>query len=92
VHEGAEIQVGATTFIGRSHTEIARLIAYDHGWKFRGDEIIDENHVVVAKTIEELARRTLSLRWFHPTGVHINWHHFGGTKASNAETIRRSRS
>ena len=28
----AEIQVGATTFVGRSHTEIARLIAFDHGW------------------------------------------------------------
>jgi hypothetical protein len=43
VPRGAEIQVGVTTFVGRSHTEIARLIAFDHGWKLHGDQIIDEN-------------------------------------------------
>ena len=34
VPRGAEIQVGATTFVGRSHTEMARLIAFDHGGNF----------------------------------------------------------
>jgi hypothetical protein len=88
---GVEIQVGVTTFVGRSHTEIARLIAFDHGWKLYGDQIIDENEVVIADTLEELARRALSLGWFDPTGAGINWHHFGGTKASNADTIRQTR-
>ena len=37
----AEIQVGVTTFVGRSHTEIARLIAYDRGWKLYGDQILE---------------------------------------------------
>jgi hypothetical protein len=87
---GAEIQVGVTTFVGRSHTEIARLIAFDHGWKLDGDQIIDQNEVVVTDTLEELARIALSLGWFDPTGVDINWHHFGGTKASNADTIRQA--
>ena len=66
---GAEIQVGATTFVGRSHTEIARLIACDHGWKLHGDQIIDQNEVVVTDTLEELARKALSLGWFDPTGA-----------------------
>jgi hypothetical protein len=87
---GADIQVGVTTFAGRSHTEIARLIAFDHGWKLRGDQIIDENEVVIADTLEELARKALLLGWFDPTGAGINWHYFGGTKTSNAETIRQT--
>jgi hypothetical protein len=87
---GAEIQVGVTTFAGRSHTEIARLIAFDHGWKLHGDQIIDQNEVVVTDTLEELARGALSLGWYDPTGAGINWHHFGGTKASNADTIRQT--
>jgi hypothetical protein len=90
IPRGAEIQVGVTAFVGRSHTEIARLIAFDHGWKLRGDQIIDENEVVIADTLEDLARRALSLGWFDPTGVGINWHHFGGTKASNGDTIRQT--
>jgi hypothetical protein len=45
---GAEIQVGLTTFAERSHTEIARLIAFDHGWKLCGDQIIEDDEVVVA--------------------------------------------
>jgi hypothetical protein len=90
VSGGAEIQVGATTLVGRSHTEIAQLIAFDHGWKLRGDQLIDENEVVIADTLEELARKALSLGWFDPTGVGINWHRFGGTKACNADTIRET--
>jgi hypothetical protein len=90
VSGGARIQVGETTFAGRSHTEIARLIAFDHGWKLRGDQIIDQSEVVVTNTLEELARRALSLGWFDPTGAGINWHHFGSTKASNADTIRQT--
>ena len=90
VRGGAAIQVGATTFVGRSHTEIARLIAFDHGWKLRGDQLIDENEVVIADTLEELARKALSLGWFDPTGVGINWHRFGSTKARNADTIRET--
>ncbi|MEB3063271.1 hypothetical protein [[Mycobacterium] zoologicum] len=85
---GAEIQVGVTTFVGRSHTEIARLIAFDHGWKLVGDQVIDADGVVVAQTLEELGRKTLAMGWFHPSGAHINWHHFGGTKELNAQTIR----
>jgi hypothetical protein len=90
VPRGTEIQVGVTTFTGRSHTEIARLIAFDHGWKLHGDQIIDQNEVVVTDTLEELARKALSLDWFDPTGAGINWHHFGDTKASNANTIRQT--
>src|ERR1700736_3114327 len=41
-------------------------------------------------TLEELARRALSLGWFDPTGAGFNWHHFGGTKVSNAEAIRQT--
>jgi hypothetical protein len=52
---GADIQVGVTTFAGRGHTEIARLITFDHGWKLYGDQLIDENEVVIADTLEELA-------------------------------------
>jgi hypothetical protein len=66
---GAEIQVGVTTFAGRSHTEIARLIAFDHGWKLYGDQIIEQNEVVVTDTHEELARSALSLGWYDPTGA-----------------------
>lgn len=73
-----------------SHAEIARLIARDHGWKLRGDQIIDQNEVVVTETLEELARKALSLDWFDPTGAGINWHHFGGTKVSNADTVRQT--
>jgi hypothetical protein len=32
--QGAEIQVGVTTFARRSHTEIARQNAFDHGADF----------------------------------------------------------
>jgi hypothetical protein len=85
---GAEIQVGSTTFIGRSHTEIARLIAFDHGWKLYADQVVDEYGVVVADTLEELARKALALGWFDPSGAGVNWHQFGGTKSSNADTIR----
>lgn len=88
VPEGFEIQVGLTTFPGRSHTEIARLIARDHNWRIRGDEIIEPSGPVVAATLEELARKALALGWFDPSGAGINWHRFGGTKATNAETIR----
>jgi hypothetical protein len=83
---GAEIQVGATTFVGRSHTEIARLIAFDHGWKLYGDHVVDEQGVVVAYTLEELAEKRS--RWFDPSGAGVNWHEFGGTKSSNGDTIR----
>ena len=75
-------------FVGRSHTEIARLIAKTHDWQLLGDAIIEPNGQVVADNLEELARKALTLDWFHPTGVHINWHHFGGTKAGNADLIR----
>ncbi|QUR68944.1 GntR family transcriptional regulator [Mycobacterium spongiae] len=89
VPEGFEIQIGLTTFVGRSHTEIARLIAHDHGWRIRGDEIIEPGGQVVAATLEELARRALALGWYEPSGVSINWHRFGGAKSTNADTIRR---
>lgn len=85
---GAEIQVGVTLFVGRSHTEIARLIAFDHGWKLFGDQVIDAGGVVVAQTLEELARKALTLNWFEANGAGINWHHFGGTKELNAQTLR----
>jgi hypothetical protein len=81
---GAENQVGITTFVGRSRTEIARLIAFVHGWKLLGYQFIE---VVTADPLEELARKALSPGWFDPTGAGINWHHFGGTKASNADAI-----
>lgn len=87
---GAEIQAGVTTFVGRSHTEIARLIAFDHGWKLHGDKIIDEKEEVIANTLEELARKALALNWFDHTGAGINWHYFGGTKEFNADTVRRT--
>jgi DNA-binding transcriptional regulator YhcF (GntR family) len=86
---GAEIQVGVTTFVGRSHTELARLIAYDHGWRLFGDQIIDEDEVVVADTLEELARKALALGWYDPTGAGVHWDRFGGTKDTNADTIRQ---
>jgi hypothetical protein len=28
----------------------------------------------------------LGLGWFDPSGASINWHHFAGTKTTNAET------
>lgn len=85
---GAEIQVGVTTFVGRSHTEIARLIAFDHKWRIFGDQIIEPNGSVVADTLEEAACKMLALGWFEPSGASINWHHFGGTKGANADTLR----
>jgi len=88
VEEGSEIQIGLTTFVGRSHTEIARLIANDHGWRIRGDEIIEPGGQVVTSNLEELARRALALGWFEPSGVSINWHRFGGTKSKNADALR----
>ena len=39
---GAEIQIGTTTFVGPSQTEIARLIAFDHGSKLYGDQVVDD--------------------------------------------------
>jgi hypothetical protein len=63
-----------------STTESARLIACDHGWNLRGDQIIDQNSVVVTETLKDLGRKALSLGWFDPTGAGINWHHFGSTK------------
>lgn len=89
VPEGFEVQRGLTTFAGRSHTEIARLIAHDHGWRIRGDEIIEPGGQVVAATLEELARKALVLRWFEASGVSINWHYFGGSKEKSADTIRK---
>lgn len=89
VPEGAEIQGPYTLFRGRSHTEIARLIAYDHGWRLRGDEVIEQSGVVVAATLEEFARKALALGWFDPSGAAINWHHFGGTKETNADVVRQ---
>ena len=59
-----EIQVGVMTFVGRLHTEIARLIAFDHGWKPYRDQVIDKNQEVVAHTLEDLARKALALKWF----------------------------
>jgi hypothetical protein len=79
---GAEIQIVVTTFVGRSHTEIARLIAFDHRWKLHGDQIIDENEVVIADTLEDLARKALSPGWFDPTAAGINWQHFGGEQTT----------
>lgn len=89
VEEGAEVQVGMILFPGRSHTEIARLIAHDHGWRLRGDEVIEENGRVVAPTLEELGRRALKMDWFDKSGAFINWSRFGGAKDTNAETIRK---
>jgi hypothetical protein len=65
---GAEIQFGATTFGGRSHTEIARLIAFDHGWKLHGDQIIDENQVVVTDTLEEFGTKSAVAGLVRPHG------------------------
>jgi hypothetical protein len=59
----AEIQVGITTFVGRSHAEIALFVAFDHGWKLLGDQIIDKDRVVIADALEELAREALSVGW-----------------------------
>jgi hypothetical protein len=86
--ESAEIQVGITTFVGRSHTEMARLIAHDHQWRLLGDQIVEPSGELVANNLEELARKALALGWFDPSGAGINWHHFGGTKMTNADTIR----
>ncbi|MGV0737478.1 hypothetical protein ABQF35_11375 [Mycobacterium syngnathidarum] len=87
---GAEIQVGVTTFVGRSHTEIARLIAFDHGWRLYGDKVIEASGATVANTLEEAARKMLVLDWFDPSGSGIFWHHFGGTKDTNADTLRNT--
>ncbi len=87
---GAEIQVGTTTFVGRSHTEIARLIAFDHGWRLYGDQVIESDGAVVAATLEEAARKMLALDWFDPSGAGIYRHHFGGTKQTNADTLRNA--
>ncbi|MCX8557223.1 hypothetical protein OS121_19410 [Mycolicibacterium mucogenicum] len=84
-----DLQVCTTLFVGRSHTEIARLIAKDHDWQLLGDAIVEPDGTVVAASLEELARKALILDWFHPSGAHINWHHFGGAKETNADLIRR---
>lgn len=86
--DGEEIQTCLTTFVGRSHTELARLIAKDHEWKLLGDSIVESDGAVVTSNLEELATKALKLDWFHPSGAHINWHHFGGTKDINADLIR----
>lgn len=76
-----------TTFQGRSHTEIARAIAKDHGWMFLGDSLVSGDGLVIADTIEKAAEVMLSLGWFDPSGAYINWHTFGPTKPSNAATL-----
>ncbi len=88
---GADIQAGVTTFVGRSHTEIARLIARNNHWRMDGDQIVDLEGMVVTETIEELARKALALGWFDPSGAAINWHYFSGTKHTNADTIRQTK-
>lgn len=87
-YSGQDVQACATTFVGRSHTELARLIAKDHNWQLLGDAIIEPDGTIVTANLEELALKALKLDWFHPSGVHINWHHFGGTKNTNADLIR----
>ncbi|MEU9806885.1 hypothetical protein [Mycobacterium sp. NPDC050853] len=86
--EPQEMQTCNTTFVGRSHTELARLIAKDHNWKLLGDKVVEADGTVVTANLEELATKGLKLDWFHPTGSQINWHHFGGTKDTNANLIR----
>ena len=49
---------------------------------------VADQGVVVADTLEELARKALALGWFDPSGAGLNLHKFGGTKSSNADTIR----
>lgn len=82
------MQTCNTTFVGRSHTELARLIAKDHDWMLLGDKVVEADGTVVTANLEELATKALKLDWFHPTGAHVNWHHFGGTKETNANLIR----
>jgi hypothetical protein len=48
------------------------------------------DRILVAHTLEEAARKMLGLGWFDPSGASINWHHFAGTKTTNAETLRNS--
>lgn len=76
------------TFIGRSHTEIARHIAKDHGWLMFGDLILDTNGFIIAETLESAAAGMLALQWFEASGIDINWHVFGPTKPANAGTLR----
>lgn len=78
------------TFIGRSHTEIARLIAKSHGWLMFGDLILDTNGLVIAETIESAATGMLTLQWFEASGIAINWHILDPTKPANAETLRQT--
>ena len=40
------------TFEGRSHTEIARLIAKDHGWLIFGDMLLATDGLVIADSLE----------------------------------------
>ncbi len=81
------------TFDGRSHTEIARFIAKDHGWLMFGDMLLAPDGQVIADTLESAAAAMLALNWFHPSGIAINWHIFGPTKYTNPAmlnfTVRR---
>lgn len=75
------------TFEGRSHTEIARLIAKDHGWLIFGDMLLATDGLVIADSLEAAAAGMLALEWFHPSGIAINWHAFGSTKPTNPGTL-----
>lgn len=77
-----------TTFVGRSHTELARHIAKDHDWLLFGDALIARDGFVIADTLEDAGQAMIQLGWFHPTGATINWHLFGPTKAENATTLQ----
>ena len=48
------------------------MIAVDHGWKLRGDQIVEESNVAIAGNLEEVARKALFLNWFDPAGVTIH--------------------
>lgn len=87
---GSEIQAGLALFSGRSHTEIARLIAHENGWRLAGENIIEPAGEVVATNIEELARRALALGWFDADGATINWPRFARGASLNAEAIRKT--
>lgn len=85
---GSQIQAGLSLFPGRSHTEIARLIAHQNGWRLAGDSVVEPAGELVATNIEELARRALALGWFETDGTTINWPRFARGASLNAEAIR----
>lgn len=94
-HVSPEVLASATpvqsslqqTFEGRSHTEIARLIAKEHGWLMFGDMLLAPDGLVIADTLETAAAGMLALEWFHPSGIAISWHEFESTKRTNAGTL-----